>query len=337
MDATLKESARRECIETSMQAVLAGARHEQAAELDAMLSYHMGWTGEGAGAAVQGKRIRPQVVLMAAEAVGGDWQTALPAAAAVELLHNFSLIHDDIQDNSPLRRGRPTVWNIWGIPQAINAGDCMFTLAFRAMHGLSETVSAQTALRAVQMLEQTCIELTRGQYLDISFEDRSEVSLDEYWTMIEGKTAALLAACLELGALAGGASQDTVELYGTFGRKLGLAFQVQDDLLGVWGAAELTGKSIKGDILNGKKSLPILYGLTQKGAFATRWHQGPIEPDEVEALAAALEAEDARAYTEAAAEKLTVDALQALEQADPQGQAGQDLADLANRLLKRKF
>ena len=337
MESENNQAAMRTAIEAEMQAVLDRAKHDQALELDEMMRYHLGWSGKGAGPAAQGKRIRPLVTLLAAEAAGGPWQAALPAAASVELLHNFSLIHDDIQDDSPLRRGRPTVWKIWGLAQAINAGDCMYTLAFRAMLGLETSASPQVALAATHFLQETCIELTRGQYLDISFESRAKVSTDDYWTMTEGKTAALLAAALEFGALAAGASQSSQHNYGLFGRKLGLAFQVQDDLLGVWGVAELTGKSVEGDIVSGKKSLPILYGLAQNGKFARRWLAGPVAADEVQDLARTLEAEGARQYTEAAAEKLTAEALHALEAADPQGQAGNELAALANQLLKREY
>ena len=134
-----------------------------------------------------------------------DWHKALPAAAAVELLHNFSLIHDDIQDHSDMRRGRPTVWVKWGVPQAINAGDVMFTQAFWALQRLADRTSAQTALEASQVLQQVCLRLTEGQYLDISYEDKSVLPLDAYWPMIGGKTSALLGGCAELGALVGGA------------------------------------------------------------------------------------------------------------------------------------
>src|SRR5687767_9717520 len=191
-----------------------------------MLTYHMGWTGEGAGPEATGKRIRPLLVLLSTAACGADWQSALPAAAAVELLHNFSLVHDDIQDNSDKRRGRPTAWVKWGMPQAINAGDGLFVLSNLAITDLIAHHPAETVVKAAQILHNTCLELTRGQYLDISYEKRTDLAVEDYWPMISGKTAALLAGCCEIGALLGAADEPTQEAYRSFGHYLGLAFQV---------------------------------------------------------------------------------------------------------------
>ena len=301
-----------------------------------MLAYHMGWEGEHAGPKAAGKRIRPLLVLLSCASAGGDWRAALPAAAAVELVHNFSLIHDDIEDNSPLRRGRQTVWKLWGIPQAINAGDAMFTQAYLVLLRLEHTVSPAVALRASHLLQETCLHLTQGQYMDISYENRLDLNVDAYWPMVSGKTAALLSACTGLGALAAGLDEARFQAYREFGRLLGLAFQAQDDILGIWGDAALTGKSADSDLVSGKKSLPVLFGLQQGAAFAQRWSQGPIQPDEVEALARLLEAEGARDFCQSAAEDLTTRALAALNQAAPQGDAGTALVELAHILLDRK-
>ncbi len=322
-------------IETTLQQAVERLRQPGLEELRHMLAYHMGWEGEGAGPEAHGKRIRPLLVLLTAEAAGGSWSKALPAAAAVELVHNFSLIHDDIEDDSPLRRGRPTVWAKWGVAQAVNAGDTMFTLAHLTVLGLAQTVSTSIALQAAQALQETCLELTQGQYLDLSYESRLDLGEADYWPMVGGKTAALLSACACLGALAANASPATCDAYAHFGRLLGLAFQAQDDLLGIWGDMALTGKSTASDLLAGKKSLPVLYGLSRGGAFARRWGQGPITEAEVGALAAQLEAEGGRAHTQEQADRLTVEALQALEDAHPQGEAGQALRELARRLLNR--
>ena len=304
--------------------------------LRGMMTYHLGWEGAGAGPEAQGKRIRPLIVLLCAEASGGDWHNALPVAAAVELLHNFSLIHDDIQDNSPLRRGRATVWKIWGIPQAINAGDIMFTQAFRALHRLGETVSAQAALEAHGVLEETCLKLTEGQYLDISFETRTLLSLEEYWGMITGKTSALLGCCAELGALAGGAPFEQRKAFYQFGVTLGLAFQVLDDWLGIWGDAELIGKSTESDLGSGKKTLPVLYGLQHSPEFARRWGTQGIPAEEITSAVSELEASGAGAYTLEHAEELTQRAIRLLETAvcDPGRETV--LKELTAVLLKRK-
>lgn len=322
-------------IEDELKNVVEVTRRPGVEEMYEMLAYHMGWLGEGAGPEARGKRIRPLMVLLCAAGSGGDWQAALPAAASVELIHNFSLIHDDIQDRSPLRRGRPTLWSIWGDAQAINAGDAMFTLGQTALLRLSETVTEKVALQAMSILQQTCLHLTQGQYLDLSYEGRGDLTLDAYWPMVSGKTAALLSACTHLGSLASGASASTQRHYIDFGRLLGLAFQALDDLLGIWGDAARTGKSIESDLVSGKKSLPVLYALGLGGAFAKRWAEGPIDPSEVEALAAQLDAEGARRYTQAEANHLTDQALAALDAANPQGDAGRALRELAGQLLQR--
>jgi len=295
----------------------------------------MGWEGPGAGPQVQGKRIRPLLTLLTCSAAGGDWRAALPAAAAVELLHNFSLIHDDIQDNSPLRRGRPTVWKMWGIPQAINAGDSLYTLAYSAIQDLAETTDPATTLTAGNLLQQTCLALTRGQFLDIDFENRSDVSLEEYWLMIDGKTAALIGASTELGALSAGAAPAKLQTYRKFGHDLGLAFQVTDDLLGIWGDEDETGKSASSDLSAGKKSLPIVYGLGRGGEFAGRWQNGRLDPKRAADLAGYLEREGARQFTRKNADELTGIALGSLEALEPHGEAGVALFELTHLLLKR--
>jgi geranylgeranyl diphosphate synthase type I len=304
-------------------------------DLYRMMAYHMGWDDEGGRPEARGKRIRPLLVLLCTAASGGEWRNAIPAAVAVELVHNFSLIHDDIQDNSPVRRGRPTIWKKWSIAQAINTGDAMFVLGQIAVLNLRETASPSVVLDASRLLQDSCLKLTQGQYLDLAYGARQNMNIDAYWPMIAGKTAALLSACTELGALVAGAAQSVLHSYRDFGHSLGLAFQVQDDLLGIWGDALITGKPAESDLVEGKKSLPVLFGLEKNGAFAQRWRHGPIEPDEVRNLAAQLEAEGARAYVEDTAARLTSEALQALREAKPQGEAGEMLARLVNSLLNR--
>src|SRR4030065_1889370 len=309
--------------------------HVGLAALHGMLAYHMGWEGEGAGPDARGKRIRPLLVIFSCASAGGNWEQALPAASAVELVHNFSLIHDDIEDNSPLRHRRPTLWKLWGTPQAINAGDAMFALAHLEILRLEETISPNVAVRAAKLLQQTCLHLTQGQYLDLSYESRSNLTLDDYWPMISGKTAALVAACTQLGALVAGVDLERQNRFNEFGHYLGLAFQARDDLLGIWGDAELTGKSAESDLVTGKKSLPVLYGLSKKGAFAKRWSQDSISPDEVVYVARMLESEGGQSYSEQIAAKLTDQALQALISTHPEGAAGQALQQLVDRLLHR--
>jgi geranylgeranyl diphosphate synthase, type I len=316
---------------------------DQVARLDArdtshfheMLTYHMGWTGEGAGREATGKRIRPLIVLLATASMGADWKTSLPAAAAVELVHNFSLVHDDVQDNSAKRRGRPTVWTKWGVPMAINVGDAMFVIANRAVMDLVKTHPASTVVRAATILHDTCLDLTRGQFLDMSYEERNDLSLDDYWPMVGGKTSALLSACTQIGALLGNAGEAEQEAYRQFGYHLGLAFQVQDDILGIWGDEAVTGKSAASDLVEGKNSLPVLYALGRRSKFAERWVQGPITETEVKDIAAQLEDEGGRSYAEEMSEKETQIALDYLSKANPSGAAGESMLELANMLLKR--
>jgi geranylgeranyl diphosphate synthase type I len=300
-----------------------------------MLTYHMGWTGEGAGREATGKRIRPLIVLLATASVGADWKTSLPAAAAVELVHNFSLVHDDVQDNSEKRRGRPTVWTKWGIPMAINVGDALFVIANQAVMDLIKTHPASTVVRAATIVQDTCLDLTRGQFLDRSYEERNDLSLEDYWPMIGGKTSALLSACTHIGALLGNAEEAEQEAYRQFGYHLGLAFQVQDDILGIWGDEAVTGKSAASDLVEGKNSLPVLYALGKQGKFAERWKQGPIAANEVKAVAAQLEGEGGRSFAEEMSEKETQIALEYLSKANPRGAAGESMLELANMLLKR--
>ena len=323
-------------VEAELQRVVARLDAPYTQVYHEMLTYHMGWTGEGAGPEAQGKRIRPLLVLLACAACGADWQSALPAAAAVELIHNFSLVHDDIQDNSDLRRGRPTVWKQWGMPQAINAGDGLFVLAHLAVTDLEGKYPAETILKVAKTLDETCLNLTRGQFLDISFENQSDLTVEEdYWPMVAGKTAALLAACCQIGAILGGADEAAQDSYRAFGQYLGLAFQVQDDYLGIWGDSVLTGKSAESDLVTGKKSFPVLIGLSMDKPFAKRWAEGPVRPEEVPALAGELAAEGIKLLTQQTADGMTDLALTTLRTADPQGEAGEALFELAQKLLGR--
>lgn len=309
-----------------------------------MLTYHMGWTGECAGPEATGKRIRPLLVLLTTAASGNvtgkptgiRWEAALPAAAAVELIHNFSLVHDDIQDNSEKRRGRPTLWVKWGLPQAINAGDGLFVLSNLATTDLIARYPAETVVKAAQILQNTCLDLTRGQFLDMSYEKRTDLNVEDYWPMISAKTAALLSGCCALGALLGGADDAGIDAYRSFGHYLGLAFQVQDDILGIWGNEAVTGKSAASDLVEGKKSMPVLVGLGKKGKFAARWAQGPIHPEDVEEIAKLLASEGGYAFTHDMAKQMTDLAINCLREADPQGTAGDTLMKLADNLLKRE-
>ena len=250
-------------IEVEMRAVLASEEKALAAHYG-MMHYHMGWVNAHfeAESLPAGKRLRPLLCLMACAEMGGTPAQALPAAAAVEILHNFSLVHDDIEDGDETRRHRPTVWKLWGVPQAINVGDAMFALSFAAVQRLADRgVPAATTLAALRIFTEMCVALTEGQHLDMSFETRSVVPVDEYLRMIQGKTAALIGASVAIGGLVGGAAPGRDEALRRFGQSIGLAFQIQDDMLGIWGDPSVTGKAAGNDILRRKKSLPLLHAL----------------------------------------------------------------------------
>jgi len=234
-----------------------------------MMHYHLGWMDETFAPmpSRSGKRLRPLLCLLVTEAAGGSMERAMPAAVALELLHNFSLVHDDIEDNSATRRGRPSVWKVWGIPQATNAGDGLFAVTHLALCQLiKQDVPPRRALEAICDFDAACVALTEGQFLDMSFEERTDVTLDEYLQMIQGKTAALVSVAARLGALLAGAPPETVANYARFGRDLGLSFQIQDDWLGVWGEEAVTGKPVGDDIRERKKNYPVVYALEQLAA-----------------------------------------------------------------------
>ncbi len=227
-----------------------------------MCRYHMGWidesgapTGEGAG-----KMIRPLLCLAACSGFG-DATRAVGAAAALELLHSFSLVHDDIEDGDRERRHRPTVWARYGMPPAINAGDMLFALAYRALFQGLEDLPASRAALGHTLFTNTALRLMEGQHLDLDFEMRQQVALDQYVRMVRGKTGAVMGAALGLGALCGGASPEQVDRLIEAGVQLGLAFQAVDDALALWGDPAQTGKAAGNDLQRGKKSLPVVLAM----------------------------------------------------------------------------
>ena len=295
-----------------------------------MLYYHLGWADADFQSANYdaGKRLRPVLTLLCCEASGGEWQSALPAAAAVELLHNFSLVHDDIEDGDPVRRGRLTLWKVWGSAQAINAGDALYTFAHMALNSLR--VPADRILAARRRFDRASLILTQGQHLDLGFESRSSVSESEYLRMIEGKTAALIEASCGLGALVSGC--DCAPRYEAFGRGLGLAFQIQDDVLGIWGDPAVTGKPAGNDIRKRKKSLPVAYGLDRSERLAELYAQSDMD---VAAVMTELDRTGAREYATQMAAQHHRQALESLDATGDQNPAIDALHELADSLLDR--
>lgn len=305
--------------------------------LKEMMNYHFGWLENDKSQKSQGKQIRPLILLLSTSICGGDWKKALPAAIAIELIHNFSLIHDDIEDQSELRRGRDTLWKIYGIPQAINTGDAMFSLAQINMLKLGRVINRQVGFDAMQKLNETCLRLTGGQNLDISFEKEISIFLDRYLLMIGGKTATLLSASAEIGAITALTSESNQNALRNYGNALGLAFQAWDDWLGIWGEEEQTGKSTSSDLITGKKSLPILFALDKGGDFSRIYLSIGANQENFHELLFLLENNGAKEFTENIAKQYTDIALKSLEEIQVSDQnAFQSLLELTDLLIKRK-
>ena len=244
-------------IEAEMSSVL-NERQGHARPLYEMLAYHLGVDGSGAP---RGKRIRPLLGALAYQSLTGDYKAALPGAAALELGHNFSLVHDDIEDSDTERHHRPTLWAIWGIPLAINAGDALFALSRLALYRLMDGFSDHRVLELMKVYDETCLALCEGQYLDIAFERRADVTVEAYLEMIGKKTAALLGASVRAGAILATDDDTIAEAYERFGYALGMAFQMADDVKGTFWASTDSGKAEAGDVRKRKKTLPVVWAL----------------------------------------------------------------------------
>jgi len=319
--------------------VVSGLENKAGDPFYGLMHYHMGWVDRSFNPAVSsaGKRIRPLLCMLSVGSAGGTWEQAVPGAASIELLHNFTLIHDDIQDASPTRRGRPTLWQIWGANLAINSGDAMFALSHIAMSRLIDRgVSPSVVVRAVRRLDETCIDLTIGQHADMTFEERADVSVDEYLAMINGKTAALLSFSTELGGLIAGCNENIVAHYAAFGRDLGMAFQVRDDILGIWGEEAVIGKSAATDIVTRKKSLPVLYGLSKSEALQKLYASDDNGEMFVERVVDILDVIGAREFCELYEEEYATNALSHLDSSQASGDAATALRQLTGTLLNRQ-
>jgi len=244
---------------------------EAALPLFGMLRYHMGWADEKGQPMTSnsGKAVRPALCLFSCEAVGGSKDHALPAALGLELVHNFSLIHDDIQDGDTERRHRATVWYLWGIDHGINAGAALNVVANLALFPKPlPSTDGVRLLAASRLLTQSCAEMIEGQAIDLSFEERLNVTVNDYLVMVGKKTGALLTCAVHMGALLGTDCEDTIAQLRLSGKALGALFQIRDDILGVWGKEAETGKPVAADIKRRKKSLPAVHALERASGQA---------------------------------------------------------------------
>lgn len=250
--------------------------------LEAMNAYHMGLADQQGNlqSSSKGKYLRPLFCLAICAGLDGEPEKAVPAAASLELAHRTSLIFDDIQDAGKERNGQPTVWTVWGVNQAINAGLALSCHARLAVHrGLQRGIPPETALRISSVLENAVINLCQGQFLDISFGDTVNVTVEDYLRMVRGKTGALFGAACEVGALCAGVDSPIQERAREFGNAMGIAFQMHDDYLGIWGDENTVGKTAN-DLTEKKRSLPVVLALQKHPQRMGRWLQlKKISPD----------------------------------------------------------
>jgi geranylgeranyl diphosphate synthase type I len=324
----------RELVEPAMRAAV----DTLCGSMRRITGYHYGWWDEN-GQPVDadgGKALRPTLVLLAAEAVGGDASAALPAAVSVELVHNFSLLHDDVMDGDVTRRHRPTAWSVFGSNAAILAGDALLTLAFDVL-AASGHPNSQAGMRILSAAVQSLVD---GQSLDVEFEGRANVELAECVSMARRKTGALLGCATAIGALFGGGQPAQVDHLRVFGDELGLAFQLVDDLLGIWGDPEVTGKPVHSDLYNRKKSLPVVVALTSATPAGRELSQlyhadRPLSGPEVARAAELIDLAGGRAWSQAQADERLAHAVHRLWSAEPESRAAAELAALARLATRR--
>jgi geranylgeranyl diphosphate synthase type I len=322
--------------------------HETAAYLpDSMrriAAYHFGWRDEQdrPAAGDGGKALRPALVLLTARAAGGTAEAALPAAVAVELAHNFSLLHDDVMDGDLVRRHRPTAWTVFGGNAAILAGDALLACAFEAIAATRHPAATQ----AVRILGRAVLDLVEGQSADMAFERRADVTLAECLAMAANKTGALLGAACAIGAAHGGHASPLgrIDHFRRFGERLGLAFQLVDDLLGIWGDSAVTGKPVHSDLRSRKKSLPVVAALTSGGPAAEelaglydrdRNRDRALTDAEAARAAELVEAAGGRAWATRRAAEYLEESLAHLDLAAPRAPASDELRALARLVVER--
>jgi len=328
-----------------IDAVLKSSLPDDYPDIGNKLRYHMGWVDQE-GKGIQGnsgKALRPTLCLFACHAMSGDYHAALPAAAAIELVHNFSLIHDDIQDGDKERRHQPTLWWIWGKPLAFQAGVAMRIMASTALtHLANRSIPPDRLLNANRIIDQRCLQMIEGQYLDICFETRMDITVDDYLDMISKKTGALLGCSLELGALYGGAADTSIEHWHSCGYKLGLAFQIRDDMLGIWGDPKLTGKPLSSDIRRKKKSMPVVYVFqhakdSQRAELETIYKNRKIGDSDTERVLSIMDELGAQEYTWEMAQRYREEALADLKSLAFSQPDRQLFIEMADFLIERNY
>jgi len=300
--------------------------------------YHLGWwdadgreTGTGSG----GKALRPALTILSAQAVEAPVEHAVPAAA-VELVHNFSLLHDDIMDADRMRRHRPTAWSVFGVPAAILAGDALLSVAVQVL----ATQPAPDPAAAMVLLTTSLVDLANGQTDDLAFEQRTDIQLDQCTAMAARKTASLLGCACALGASLAGAPRQRVENLRLFGHHLGIAFQLVDDVLGIWGDPALTGKPVCADLRARKKTLPVVAALGADGAAARRFadlyrRPGLLTDDQLAEACELIEQAGGRTWAQQQVDVHLRAALSHLSAVDPVPAPAEHLTVLAELITRR--
>lgn len=272
--------------EVSLKELVLARTPDSLPGLHEMVSYHFGWNDSSSKT---GKRLRPMLLLTSSHLFGKEPLDLMPAAVAMEVLHNYTLIHDDIEDQGETRHGRECLWRRYGLAQALNVGDYLSSMAHDIFYEVESGVKPSDFARAYSVFRQASLDVIRGQYLDMLFENEKNVSVDEYLEMIRLKTSRLISASIRIGALLSGVDEETDGLLDKIGEHAGLAFQIQDDYLGIWGDTGSTGKSNLTDLITRKKTYPILHGLVESLAFKTLWDANPqITPEVARQMAKTL-------------------------------------------------
>ena len=329
---------------SSINAAMRNALSQDSSQVYDMLRYYLGWVDQEGNptVATEGKFLRPTLCLFACEASGGSAQQAMPAAVALELIHNFSLIHDDIQDQDEIRHHRKTIWAVWGIPKALVAGNVLRVIADASLQGLvREGVETERALAVVTQLTHAYLAMIEGQYLDLSYEGQSDISMPQYLDMIARKTGALIRCAFTIGALIGSDSDENLNAFSESGDSLGFLFQIQDDILGVWGEEESTGKPVGADIIRKKNSFPVVYAMSaSKGADRQRlldiYAMDHVSEDDAGAVLSKMDSLQTRGHARALAAKHCDRARNALARIEMSSYSRTQMDELLRFLLDRE-
>ncbi len=313
-------------------------------ELRLPARYHFGWVeADGSpSTAGSGKGLRPALAVLSAEAVGADAAVAVPGAAAVELVHNFSLVHDDIIDGDVERRHRPTVWAVFGVDDAVISGDALHNLAFQVLLGRSDEEPSAERVRATTRLLAATTAMIAGQAADMAFDDLPEVDLAACLAMEADKTGALLGYSASVGAVLAGAPAARVDALEVYGQELGLAFQAVDDVLGIWGDPSVTGKAAGNDLRERKKSMPVALVLSGGGSAAAELRavydvDGDLTDADVARATEVIEAAGGRDDTVAEARRRLDGALTAIDGVGLDAAAVDEMTGLARFVAERDF